>query len=84
MFNLFKNKKKLITGEDGKLYYPHSFKVGQMVNFKVGYSNLDGFVGLGIITEATLEDIVVYWQNSGNYKKYTVAAATLTFETIEQ
>lgn len=83
IFKSLKPKKKLIVDQEGKLHYPHSFEVGQMVNFKPGYSNLDGFVGLGVITETSLEDIVVYWQNNGHYKKYTVAAAILTFESIE-
>lgn len=82
IFPILRKKKKLIIGKDGSLHYPHSFDNGQMIKFKQGYNKLDGFVGLGIITDVTLDEITVFWQQASEYKKYTIASAVLTFEVV--
>jgi hypothetical protein len=54
-----------------------------MVKFKRGYDKLDSFTGFGVITDISLDNVTIYWQQASTYKNYSVASAVLSFEIIE-
>jgi hypothetical protein len=76
-------RKKLITNPDGTLSYPHTFKLGDLVElqdiykFKAAYGN-----GFGVITSIDNTRLIVFWQDAQKYMDYTVATATLTLKVV--
>ena len=84
MFPLpYRKKIKLITAKDGSIHYPHSFSVGMMLILKIeAFPTLHKIQGYGIISETSLHSIVVFWQNTGEYKSYTIASAVLNFDKV--
>lgn len=77
------SKKKLITNPDGTLSYPHSFKVGDLVEFLPGSPYVKAYGnGIGIITWLENDKLKIFWQSNQKYMDYTVASAVLTLKIV--
>jgi hypothetical protein len=77
-------KKKLKTNPDGTLSYPHSFKIGDLVEIGDKIHLLKGAYGngVGIITFIDNEVLKVYWQANEKYMDYSIASAVLALKVL--